>query len=271
MTRSRRKRKELVDRTTGITLFVVGLVLLMALAGGALWLRKTRVQLATDLCPATGASAIQMIMIDRSDPISGQQAQRVRQYINEIKENALPNTRFDVYVFEGDIKNELRPILSICKPKRPEDANDLTENREFIRRRYEGFSTDLNKTIDSLMTANTLPNSPIIESLRAAALSSFGPDVTKSIPRHVTLISDMVQNTSSVSHFRAVPDFSTLAKTINWAAIKPSLHGADVVILYLLRPGAMRGHAAIQNRGHEQFWEELILASDGKLIKIEMI
>lgn len=210
MARSRRKRQDAFDKATGIVLFVVGVVLIVALVGGAWWLRKTKVQLDAENCPLSGPRAIHMIMIDRSDPISGQQAQRVRQVIRKIKDEAQFGTRFDVYVFEGDIKNELRPILRVCAPGRPEEANELIENPEFIRRRYADFSATLDQTIDSLMTATTRPNSPIIESLRAAALSSFGPEDVQKVPLKATLVSDMVENTSAVSHYRSSPVHAAL-------------------------------------------------------------
>jgi uncharacterized protein YneF (UPF0154 family) len=79
MARSRRKRKDLLDKTTGGILLLVGVALVAALVGGAWWLKKTTVQLDAENCPLGGPHAIHMIMIDRSDPISGQQAQRVRQ------------------------------------------------------------------------------------------------------------------------------------------------------------------------------------------------
>jgi uncharacterized protein YneF (UPF0154 family) len=271
MARSRRKRKDVLDKTTGVILLLVGVALVAGLVGGAWWLKKTTIQVDAENCPLGGPHAIHMIMIDRSDPISGQQAQRVRQYIKKIKDEAFFGTRFDVYVFEGDIKNELHPILRVCAPGRPENANELIENPEFIRRRYADFSATLDQTIDSLMTAATRPNSPIIESLRAAALSSFGPEDVQKVPLKATLVSDMVQNTGAVSHYRGSPDFAALSQTMAWATLKPALHGAEVIVLYLLRPNAIRGHAPIQNRGHEQFWEQLILASGGRPMGIEPI
>ena len=113
-----------------------------------------------------------------------------------------------------------------------------------IRRTYnERFSKVLDNTINSLLDVTTRPNSPIIESLRAAAITSFGP-VTEKIPLRMTLISDMVQNTAAVSQYHGAPDFQTLAHTMTWATLRPDLHDADVTILYLLRPsGAAQGRA----------------------------
>jgi hypothetical protein len=267
--RSRRASRERGDKTIGVLLGIAGIVLIVALAGGAWWLRKIKEPLDADNCPRSGPRAVHVIMIDRSDPITGQQAQAVRQRVEKLKNEAEFGTRFDVYTFEGDAKNEMRPILRVCAPGRPEEANELIENPQFVRRRYEErFSQILDRSVTELLKVSTLPNSPIIESMRAAALTSFGPLNAGQIPLHVTLVSDMVQNTAAISHFRAEPNFAQLAKSAAWTSLQPDFKGADVDILYLTRPGAKRGAVVIQSRGHQLFWEQLIAASDGRLDSI---
>ena len=264
--RGRRASRDRGDKAIGILLGIAGIVLVAALAGGAWWLRKAKEPLDADNCPRSGPRAVHVIMIDRSDPITGQQAQAVRQRVEKLKNEAGFGTRFDVYTFEGDSKNEMRPILRVCAPGRPEEANELIENPEFVRRRYEErFSQILDRSVVELLKVSTLPNSPIIESMRAAAITSFGPLTSGQIPLHMTLVSDMVQNTALVSQFRAEPNFPQLAKSQVWTALQPDFKGADIDILYLVRPEAKRGSVAIQSRGHQLFWEQLIAASDGRL------
>jgi len=207
------------------------------MGGGAWWLRKSKPPLDADNCPRSGPTALHVIMIDRSDPISGQQAQRIRQHVQNLKSDAAFGARFDVYTFEGDTKNEILPIARVCAPGRPEEANELIENPDLVRRRYEErFSVVLDRAIAELLQEATRPNSPIIESLRAAAITSFGSVKGGKIPLRVTLVSDMVQHTALASHFKAEPSFTQLSKTQAWAALQPNLKGADVEILYLLRP-----------------------------------
>jgi len=270
--RSRASKRSGRDKIYGLVLALIGILLICALGGGALWLRKTKVTLDADNCPLTGPSSVHLIMIDRSDPITGQQAQRVRQYIQKLKNEASAGTRFDVYTFEGDIRNEMVPMIRVCAPGRPQDANELYENPDLIRKRYEErFSAVLDRTIETLLKESTRQNSPIIESLRAAAITSFGPFTAGAITLHVTLVSDMVQHTGLISHFKTEPNFGLLSRMPAWASLQPNLKGADVVILYLLRPTAKRGPMTIQNRGHELFWEQLIGASGGRLESIEPI
>lgn len=269
--RERRKQAKRSDKSIGIVLGVVGFLLIGALGGGAWWLRTSRVALdQKTYCPTTGPMLVHVLLIDRSDPISGQQAQRIRQVVQDLKNAARFGSRFDVYTFDGDEKSELSPVLSICSPGLPEDANVLIENPELIRRRYEEqFSSVIDRVIDSLLLVSTRPTSPIIESLKAAALSSFGGSENSRIPRHVVMISDMIQNTQAYSQLRSNSDFSQLSRIPAWPSLRPNFRGADVDILYLLRPTALRSGQPIQNRGHQAFWEQLIRDSNGHLLKIE--
>jgi hypothetical protein len=211
-------------------------------------------------------------MIDRSDPITGQQAQRITQIMKELKNDAPFAERFDIYTFEGDAKNVMEPILSVCSVGRPEDANEWIENPVLVRRRYEDrFSSVLDRTIEQLLHENTLDNSPIIESIKAAAITSFGMIEERKTRLRLTLISDMVQHSALFSQFRAESNFAQLARTPTWVTMMPNLRGAQVDILYLLRPSARRLGIPIQSRGHQLFWEQLIQAANGRLDKLEPI
>ena len=272
MARRKRGSRDGADKLLGAVLAFFGLVLIAAIVLAALWLRKTKIALDDHDCPISGPKAVNMIMIDRSDPISGQQAQLIRQRVNVLKTAASLGTRFDVYTFEGDIKNEMKPIEYVCAPGRPEEANELIENPEFVRRRYDDkFSAVLDRVIDQLLQTSSLASSPIIESLRAAAITSFGPIKIGAMPLNVVMISDMVQNSTDVSQFKADLSFDQLSKSPRWPALRPNLKGASVEILYLLRPNAKRGAVSIQNWGHQLFWEQLLAASDGRVTMIDPI
>jgi hypothetical protein len=268
---SRARRAQRGDRWTGLVLAVLAVVLLAGLGGTYWWVKNSKIVIdAQTNCPRAGPRGVHVIIIDRSDPISQQQAQIIRQRIQALKIDAPLGLRFDVYTFEGDTKNVLEPILKVCSSGKPEEANEWIENPEFVRRQYEErFSSVLDRTIDGLLQEATRDSSPIIESLRAAAITSFGAFESSKVPLRLTLISDMVQHTQLSSHIRAEPNFSLLSKNPTWGLIRPNLNRVETEILYLLRPTAVRAGRPIQNRGHQMFWEELISGSGGRLNKIE--
>jgi hypothetical protein len=270
--RNRRKREKAADVGTGILLAVAGVVMIGLLVWALWWVKKTYVILdeATN-CPQAGPRAVHVIIVDRTDPITPLQAERIRQKIKEMREAAPFGKRFDIYTVEGDANHVLAPILNICSPNRPEDANELIENPEIIRRRYEErFVSVFDKTIDDLLRISTRDTSPIIESMKASAISSFGPFEQRKIPLRLTMISDMIQGTRAYSHYQTEPNFVQLSRTPAWRSLQPNLFGAEVNIFYLIRDQKRAGQL-IQNRGHQAFWEELISASGGRVSPSENV
>lgn len=269
--RNRRNKAQSVDVLMGILLAITGIAMLGSLVGALLWVKKTKVILdEVTNCPLAGPRAVHVVIVDRTDPITPLQGQRIHQKMKELRESAPLGKRFDIYTVEGDSKNVLVPILTICSPNRPEDANEFYENPDIIRQRYEqGFVAVLDKTIDELLRESTRDTSPIIESMKAATISSFGPFEQRKMPLRLTMISDMVQHTTGQaghSHFRNEPNFTQLARSTAWRSLQPNLFGAEVNILYLLRPDAKRAGRPIQNRGHQEFWEQLILSGNGRFV-----
>jgi hypothetical protein len=259
------------DGARGLLLALLGLLLISAFGAGYWWVKQTRPTLDSETnCPTTGPTGIHVILFDRSDPISDQQAQRIRQAINRYKQDAPFGLRFDIYTFQGDTTHVLQPKLKICALGKPGDANPWIENPELVRKRYETkFAANLDQTVAELLRASKENSSPIIESLRAASITSFGAVDAGQIPLRLTMISDMVQHTALNSQFLAEPNFQALSHSTAWPSMQPQLKGAEVNILYLLRPTAIRKGVPIQSRGHEAFWEQLISASGGHVSTIE--
>ena len=269
--RDRRKQAQKSDRKMGILLASVGMIFMSALGGAAVWVTVSDDPIdSTTNCPKSGPHSVHVVMFDRSDPIKPQQAQRIRQVLADLKDKADFGDRFDLYTFEGDAKNALSPVLEICSPGR--NANPLIKNPGRVKQRYESrFSSVIDNTVTELLRDSTMPNSPIIESLRAASITSFGPFEKGQIPLRLTMISDMVQHTPWSSHFRSEPNFQQLSHTPTWASLRPNLKNADIDVLYVLRSEAKRGGVSIQSRGHQTFWEQLIASGGGRLTSFEPI
>jgi hypothetical protein len=256
----------------GILLGLVGSLLLAGFIGAAWWVRQSQVPLdpATN-CPVSGAKGIHAILIDQSDPVTPQQGQRIRQELARLRDKAA-GERVDVYVAEGDATNVLRPVFSLCSPGQGKDANALYQNPEQIQKEFEErFASTLTRTIDDLLKAQTRSNSPIAESIRAVAITSFGSEEQGKVPLKLTVISDMIQHSDSYSHFKSSAGFSELAKSPTWRILQSNLKRAEVDVFYLLRPSARRsGGQPIQTRAHQLFWEQAVDASNGRLMSLEV-
>jgi hypothetical protein len=270
---SREKKKKRLDYWRGALLALLGLTALAGLVVLYLWVRANSDEIneATN-CPMDGPRAVHVLLFDRTDPITPQQALQIKQHIDHLADSAITGQRFDLYTVEGNTEQLLKRELQVCSSGSGKNANWLYRNPEIIQERFKTrFIEVLGSKVDELLEASSKPYSPIIESMRAAAIESFGPYEHAKIPLGFTLISDAVQNTPLYSHIRSVPNFKELSRTPSWRSLQPDFRGANVDILYLLRPSAVRAGAPIQNRGHQGFWEDLIPAANGHLISIQLI
>jgi hypothetical protein len=266
----RRRQKRDWDKARGIVFMIIGLVLISALGGAWYWVSKNRTQLdAASNCPVTGPTAIHVILIDRSDPIQPLQAQQVRQTIDRYVKSAKIGERFDLYTANGDAGNVLTAVASVCNPGRGDQANELYQNPQMIQRQFDTkFLKPLESSLVELLKSGTTKESPILESIRAAAVASFGSTEPNTIPLQMTIISDLVQHTALYSQFRTDGSFADLAKRPEWRSLQANLKGAKVDVLYLLRAEARRGNVPIQNRGHQEFWGKAFEASGADRITI---
>jgi hypothetical protein len=273
MSRYREGRRGKSRKEQGLSvLLLLGGALILGVLGAGYWFLvrgKPQINEAT-LCPMQGPRSVRAILIDRSDPITPQQAQRVRQEFDRLRNTAVAE-RIDLYVAVGDAVNVLEPKLRLCNPGQGKDANELYQNPAFIQKRFDTqFWGAIEKTMDELLRASTQPASPILESIRAAAVDSFGSFEQGSIPLSLTIVSDMVQHTAANSHFRNEVDFDGLSRAPAWRQLQANLKGAEVHIFYLLRPEArLRDGKPVQNRRHQLFWERALTASNGRLMAIE--
>ncbi len=181
--------------------------------------------------------------------------------------------RFDLYVGEGDGVNVLAPSVSLCSPGRGEDANGLYQNPGLIQRAFEErFVAPLQKEAARLLEPAARSTSPVLESLRAVAVSSFGGLAGSRPELRLTIVSDLVQHSALNSHFRGETDFSDLERRPQWQSLRANLSGVSVTVMYLLRPNARRPNgAAVQNRGHQLFWERAIRANGGEIVALEAL
>lgn len=255
MARKKKKKKDW-DKAKGIVLGIVGLILIAALGGTWYWAnnKQTKLDVATS-CPVSGPTAIHAILIDRSDPILPLQAQQAKQTIDRYVRGAKIGERFDLYTANGDAGNVLTAVASVCNPGRGDQANELYQNPQMIQRQFEEkFLKPLEASLQQLLVSSTTDSSPILESIRAASVSSFGTVEPGTVPLRLTIISDLVQHTPLHSHFRGEPNFADLVKRPEWRLLQANLKGATVDVIYLLRASARRGNVPIQNQGHQMFW-----------------
>lgn len=260
------------DAIAGILLGLLGIVLIGGMIGAYWYVSSNSESLGADNCPPRGPKAIYAILIDRSDPITPLQQQQVLQRLRSQLLNARTGERFDLYVAEGDGVSLLAPAVSVCSPGRGADANSLYQNPEMIQRAFEErFMSVLDRDVRRLMEPSTRSNSPILESIKAVAVASFG-GVDRNTPKRLIVVSDMIQHSNLNSHYRGETSFDDLGRRAEWRSLQANLSSVEVTVLYLLRPNARRaGGRPLQDRAHQLFWERAIRASGGELVELQSL
>ena len=228
------------------------LALLALYIGASFWAREQRVEIdEASLCPKSGPTAVTAVLVDRSDPLSPQQAQRVRQVLDQVVNEAPVGGRVALYVAEADAFAALPPVLALCNPG--VEANPLYQNPKKIRVRYEEkFKARLDAEAAALLRATTRKTSPIMESIKAVCIDAFG-GVPQGVPLRLVVVSDFLQHSPITSHYRE-RDFEALLKDARLVTVLVDCKGAEVEMLYLLRPGK-DGRPTLQNRAHQRFWD----------------
>jgi hypothetical protein len=167
-----KKEKEGLGQSQGDHPRLIGLILIAALGGA--WVLGEQ-QPDQDRCSnrvsGLRPTAIHAILIDRSDPIEPLQALQAKQTIDRYVRNARIGERFDLYTANGDAGNVLSTASSVCNPGRGDQANELYQNPQMIQRQFEEkFLKPLEASLQQLLSSSTADSSPILESIRAAAV-----------------------------------------------------------------------------------------------------
>ncbi len=241
-------------------------MLIVATTGGFLiWSKMTHVELnGSTFCPLTGPTAVHAILLDRTDPITPLQAQRLGQIVDKVVDEAEIGERIDFYVLTPDSAAALTPALSLCRPK--SDGNVWNENPKRIHDRYVArFRQPVDDALKLLMTPTTSQNSPIMESIKAVCVAAFG-SLPRDTPTRLTVASDMIQYSRLLDHYKQ-KDFDLFSKTAGYNEVLTDCHRAAVDILYFTRPRDAR----IQDRKHQLFWEKFFDHENASLNRMETI
>ncbi|MGR3717020.1 MAG: hypothetical protein ACU0B1_09770 [Thermohalobaculum sp.] len=211
-----------------------------------------------------GPAGVHAILIDKSDPITPLQAQRARQILDAAIERAVVGERVDLYVLAENNNQAMRPVISLCRPK--SNGSELTENVKKLRQNYQKrFKVPLDNAFATLARPSQERLSPIMESIKAVCVGAFG-DIPPSVPTQLTVVSDMIQYSPLLSHYKT-KDFELFSASSAYREVIGDCHRAVVDVLYLVRPRDIR----VQDREHQLFWEKFLDAEGAVLQRMEAI
>lgn len=206
------------------------------------------------LCPkGRPPSGLTVVLVDATDSTSRMQQLAVLNRLERAIDNLALYERVELYqIAPGD--DLPAPVLSVCRPPRPDEVSDLTGNKRLAFKRFEeSYKPKLKQTLDALLTAPAAASSPIMEGVQAVTVRSLlAPDLPTGSDFHKRLIvvSDLMQFSPLANHYRGALDYDAFRASPDFAHTASDLNGVDVTLLYLNRASARD----VQGGGHIEFW-----------------
>jgi hypothetical protein len=260
----RQRRKKNFDILGGL---LIGVLVLLALGVGVYKEFKSRqagIDTAT-LCPRNGPIAKTVILVDKSETYTPLERESILGKLRDISSAIKRHEALELYVVDGIEQSVLRPLIFLCNPGRGKDVDPLIANPRRTEKFWQQrFFQKIEHAFNAVTGNSGARKSPIMESIKSVAVTSFLSVQDPNIPKDLIIISDLVQY---------VPTYSQYKKPISYESFKASPYGstsltnlqdAKVEVLYLRRAAL----AEIQGKAHIKFWEKWFADSNGTLVHV---
>ncbi len=222
----------------------------------------------TTLCPTKRApTEVVVILLDASDAFSEPQRLQVQNHLARVRNDVPRFGLVEVYTLDRLGRRVTEPVLHMCNPGTGEDLNRVYQNPELAKRKWQGFADSLQKEIDHVISLSDEATSPIFEGVQATALRTFGKPEYDGLPKHLVIVSDLLQNTpGELSMYDRVPPFEQFRTTPYFSRVRADLRGVSVFVYYLVR-----ANVPTQNRGHITFWDNYFQAQGATLETVDKV
>lgn len=236
------------------------------LAVGVLYVGVARGNRALDenLCPTT-PSSITVLLVDVTDPLTVAQRQDFQNQLVRLR-NSIPRYgKLIVAKVDSTATNLLEPVIVRCNPGTASDVNEWTGDPGGVQERHrEGFEEPLDRVFAGLSRASGSDRSPIFESVQSVALTELlTPDAVEH-PRRLVIVSDLLQNTDSLTFYSGLPDAETFLESPAFRRVRSDLREVEVEIWMLERSDAPR----TQPRALIDLWDTAIAEQGGTVVRV---
>jgi hypothetical protein len=242
------------------------------IAGGAtLALKGRAASVPTDgntLCPTKRPpSEILVILLDVSSRFSEPQRLQLQNQMARLRDSIPRFGLVEVYTVDRLRRRVTEPVNHLCNPGTGAELNQIYQNPQLARKKWDGFAAKLRADINGQMAAPPHPTSPIFEAIQATALRTFGKPEYDGLPKHLVIVSDLMQHVpGGLSMYAGVPSFESFKNTQYFARIRSDLKDVSVLVYYLVRPGVSE-----QDRKHIAFWDAYFKAQGADMEPVEKV
>ena len=253
--------------------FAIVAVLGVAVLMGVLWTQKGE-DLDHQGCPKkSGPSREVVILLDTSDPLTDKHKAELIRILREMTSPAASGRHDALAVREGErvtlYRLEITPapeeIKQICHPGNPKERpwfKALTKGRLIADQRWRDFKKELIDEVEKLFPdeeSEAQALSPILETIAVItprhASSSRAEKGSK--PAYLIIISDLLQNTEKLSHYRPYPGPEEIPREL-----RTDLSRVEVSLFRLER----HKYEIYQTPEHYYWWTDWVEALEGKVV-----
>ena len=152
------------------------------------------------MCPVSGPSGVDIVVIDKSDEWNESQKIRLRNAIVDIQSAIERDRLLEIFVFSDLVEVGFQPMFSNCSPGRGSETNEFIDNPRMRQQAFDqGFERPLAEILTQLAEPDSGSSSPILEVLSdiSSRVEYRGIDGD----RRIVVISDMIQNSEALSLF----------------------------------------------------------------------
>jgi hypothetical protein len=222
----------------------------------------------TTLCPTKRPpSEISVILLDVSDRFSEPQRLQIQNKLTRFRDSIPRFGLVEVYTVDRLSRRVTEPVVHMCNPGTGADLNRIYQNPELAKKKWNGFATKLSSDIDRQIASPAMKTSPIFEAIQATALRTFGKPDYDGLPKHLVIVSDLMQNVpGALSMYAGVPSFKSFRASPYFSRVRSDLDGVDVLLYYLARPSVRQ-----QDRAHLGFWRDYLTSQGAEVLGVEKI
>ena len=134
----------------------------------------------------------------------------------------------------------------MCSPGRGENVSDWTGNKHLVEERWKtSFDAPLQNLFNEALSAKEADVSPIMESIQSIAVTDVGAQKfkSKSIPRRLIVVSDLIQYVNVYSQYKPITPFAQFRKTPYYQNVRTDLSDIPIEFWYIRRERTLRCRA----------------------------
>lgn len=245
---------------------LIALVLVVLFAGFFIFYdtRQSHVELdKITNCPLSGPVSVTAVLLDTSDPMNLVQRTDL---MNELETRLSVVPRFgalEIYAVAPLEDAKPEPLFRKCNPGRATEINSLTGNPTMVEREWrDGFREPVEKVLARMLSADEADTSPILESIQWVTINALTAPGRASVPRKLIVVSDFLQHTRNLSHYKGIPDFVSVAATPFYRRVRAPLQDVSIEMLVLQRQVRRDPQALLT------FWKSYFDAQGVKALRV---